>query len=185
MKAIEMRRWTREEYDKMIAADMFAPGERVELIDGEILQMTPQGSVHATVIQLLHDALRLAFGSAFSIRSQLPIALAPDSEPEPDLAVVPGNARDYWDAHPATALLLVEVSDTTLEYDRQRKGSLYARAGIEDYWIVNIIDRCIEVYRDPGQESYRTCQRFVPGDHISPLAAPQAKISVADIFRRE
>jgi Uma2 family endonuclease len=185
MKAIEMRRWTLKEYDKMIAAGMFAPGERVELVDGEILQMTPQGSVHATVIQLVHDALRLAFGPAYSIRPQLPIALAPDSEPEPDLAVVMGNPMVYWDAHPATALLLVEVSDTTLEHDRRRKGSLYARVDIQDYWIVNLIDRCLEVYREPHQGSYRSCQRFFAGDSLAPLAAPEALISVADIFRRE
>jgi Uma2 family endonuclease len=185
MKAIEMRRWTWKEYDKMIAAGMFAPGERVELVDGEILQMTPQGSVHATVIQLVYDAVRLAFGPAFSIRQQLPIAISQDSEPEPDLAVVMGNPLDYWHAHPATALLLVEVSDTTLEHDRRRKGSLYARVDIQDYWIVNLIDRCVEVYREPHKGSYRSCQRFFAGDRLAPLAAPEAMISVADIFRRE
>jgi Uma2 family endonuclease len=185
MKAIEMRRWTREEYDRLVATGMFAPGERVELVAGEILQMTPQGSIHATVIQLLQEELRKAFGPAFSIRPQLPIALAPDSEPEPDLAVVPGNPLAYWDAHPATALLLVEVSDTTLEHDRQRKGSLYARAGIQDYWIVNLIDRCVEVYREPRQGAYRSCQRFFAGDRLAPLAAPEAHIPVAGIFMRE
>ncbi len=185
MKAIEMRRWTREEYDKMIAAGMFTPGERVELVDGEILQMTPQGSVHAAVIQLVHDAIRAAFGPAFSVRPQLPIALSPDSEPEPDLAVVGGNPLDYWDAHPATAVLLVEVSDTTLEHDRRRKGSLYARVEIQDYWIVNLIDRCVEVYREPNKGAYRSCQRFFAGDTLNPLAAPEAMISVADLFRRE
>ena len=185
MKAIEMRRWTREEYDKMIAAGMFAPGERVELVDGEILQMTPQGSAHFTAIGLAEEALRKAFGPGFQVRVQGPLGISCTSEPEPDLAVVPGNAWDYWDAHPATALLLVEVSDATLEHDRRRKGSLYARAGIQDYWIVNIIDRCVEVYRDPGHESYRTCQRFFVGDSLAPLAAPEAMISVAEIFRRE
>jgi Uma2 family endonuclease len=180
-----MRRWTREEYDKMIAAGIFASGDRVELVDGEILQMTPQGSVHATVIQLVHDALRLAFGPTFSIRQQLPIALAADSEPEPDLAVVLGNPLDYWDAHPATALLLVEISDTTLERDRQRKGSLYARAGVQDYWIVNLIDRCVEVYREPHQGAYQSCQRFLAGENVAPLAVPEAMIPVAGIFLRE
>jgi Uma2 family endonuclease len=185
MKAIEMRRWTREEYDKMIAAGIFASGDRVELVDGEILQMTPQGSVHATVILLVQNALRLAFGPAFSIRPQLPIALTPDSEPEPDLAVVSGNPLDYWNQHPATALLLVEVSDTTLERDRQRKGSLYARAGVQDYWIVNLIDRCVEVYREPREGTYRSCQRFFIGDSLAPLSAPGAIIPVAGIFKRE
>jgi Uma2 family endonuclease len=185
MKAIEMRRWTREEYDRMIAAGMFAPGERVELVDGEILQMTPQGSVHATAIRLTEDALRAAFGPGFDVRPQLPLALSPDSEPEPDLAVVSGNPLSYLNAHPATALLIVEVSDTTLEHDRRRKGSLYARAGIQDYWIVNLIDRCVEVYREPDQRAYRSCLRFFAGDTVAPLAISAAIIPVADIFRRE
>jgi Uma2 family endonuclease len=185
MKDIEMRRWTREEYDRLVATGMFAPGERVELVDGEILQMTPQGSVHATVIQLLQEKLRKVFGPAFSIRPQLPIALAPDSEPEPDLAVVPGNPLAYWDAHPASALLLVEVSDTTLEHDRRRKGALYARRGIQDYWIVNLIDHCVEVYREPRRGAYRSCQRFIAGESLAPLAAPDAVIPVADLFLRE
>ena len=113
------------------------------------------------------------------------MALASDSEPEPDLSVVPGNPMDYWDAHPATALLLVEVSDTTLEHDRRRKGSLYARANIQDYWIVNIIDRCVEVYREPHEGVYRSCQQCFPGADLSPLSAPKARISVADFFRRD
>jgi Uma2 family endonuclease len=185
MKATEMRRWTREEYERMIAAGMFAPGERLELVDGEILQMPPQGSVHATVIQLMSDALRSAFGPAFSVRQQLPIGLAADSEPEPDLAVVAGTPRDYWDAHPRTAALLVEVSDATPEYDRRRKGSLYARAGVCDFWIVNLVERCIEVYREPHQASYGSCRRVFPGDRLEPLAAPGSNIQVADLFPQE
>jgi len=185
MKSIEMRRWTREEYDKMVAAGMFAPGERVELVDGEILTMTPQGSAHATAIQLVQDALRLAFGPDFSIRPQLPLALAPDSEPEPDLAVVVGKPKEYWHAHPATALLVVEVSDTTLEYDRRRKGNLYARAGIEEYWIVNLVDGCIEVYREPHQAGYASCQCFFAGQHVGLLAAPDSVIRVADLISRQ
>jgi len=182
MRAIEMRRWTRDEFDKMIAAGMFAPGERVELIDGAILQMTPQGSLHVTAVQLIQDALRVAFGSGFAVRTQAPLALSPSSEPEPDIAVVRGSARDYRDAHPETALLLIEVSDTTLEHDRQRKGSLYARAGIQEYWIINLNESCIEVYRDPDKGSYRSSRRYVAGDHISPQAAPKAEIAVADIL---
>ncbi len=182
MKVIEMRRWTRAEYDRMIAAGMFAPGEHVELVEGEILRMTPQGSAHATAVQLVHDALRLAFGPDFSVRQQLPVALAPDSEPEPDLAVVPGKPQKYWHAHPSTALLIVEISDATLEHDRGRKGQLYARAGIQEYWIVNLIDRCVEVYREPCQGCYRSRRQFVPSESLAPLAAQDARIPVADLF---
>jgi len=183
MKAIEMRRWTREEYDRMIAAGVFAPGERLELVEGEILQMPPQGSSRFTAIRLVEDALRGAFGAAFEVRAQAPLAISPDSEPEPDIAVVPASARDYRNAHPATALLVVEVADSTLEYNRGRKGRLYARAGIGEYWIVNLIDSCVEAYRDPEQQGYRSSHRFTAADQISPLAAPEAKIAVAEILR--
>jgi Uma2 family endonuclease len=182
MKAIEMRRWTRDEYERMIATGLFAPDERVELIDGEILQVTPQGSFHATAIRLTEDALRAAFGSAFEVRAQLPLALDPASEPEPDVAVVPGSPRDYREVHPTAALLVIEIADTTLVHDRQRKGSLYARAGIQEYWIINLVDRCVEVYRDPLQGRYGSSRRYLPGDHITPLVAPESKISVADIL---
>ncbi|MBI2370409.1 MAG: Uma2 family endonuclease, partial [Deltaproteobacteria bacterium] len=103
--------------------------------------------------------------------------------------VVPGSPRDYLDAHPTTALLVVEVADTTLVYDRDLKGSLYARAGIAEYWIVNLTDRALEVYRDPAPSprarygsSYQTFQRLSPPDSVSPLAAPWARIAVADLL---
>jgi Uma2 family endonuclease len=182
MRAIELRRWTREEYDRMAAAGVFAPGERVELIDGEILKMTPQGSAHFTAIRLAEEALHSAFGPGFEVRAQAPLALNAISESEPDVAVVRGFPRDYRDLHPVTALLVLEVSDTTLEYDRQRKGQLYACAGIQDYWLINIADHCVEVYQDPIEGSYCSMSHFQPGDVISPLAAPEAKIAVDDIL---
>lgn len=180
--AIETRRWTREEYDKMIAAGVFSPGERVELVDGEILQMAPQGSLHATAVRLAEDALRKAFGHGFDVRTQLPLALSPDSEPEPDVAVVTGSARDYSKAHPATAVLVVEVAEATLEFDRLRKGSVYARGDIPEYWIVNLIDRCLEIYRDPRQGSYRSRTRLLAGETVSPLAAAHSRVAVADFL---
>jgi Uma2 family endonuclease len=184
-----VRRWTRQEYDRMVAAGVFPPGERAELIDGEILAMTPQGSAHATAIRLTEDILRMTFGAGYDVRIQLPLALDPSSEPEPDVTVVRGSPRDYRDAHPASALLVVEVADTTLLYDREQKGSLYARAGVAEYWIVNLLDRSLEVYRDPaplpqaryGWE-YRMKERYRAGDHISPLAASQARVAVADLL---
>jgi Uma2 family endonuclease len=182
MKATEMRRWTREEYDRMIAVGLFAPGERVELIDGEILRMTPQGSAHFAAIQLVEEALRVAFGAGFDVRVQGPLGISGSSEPEPDIAVVDGTPRDYRDAHPSTALLIVEVADTSLEFDRQAKRSLYARAGIQDYWIVNLEVGCIEVYRGPEQGSYRSTRRFFTGDQVSPLAAPEASIAVQEML---
>src|SRR5262245_14333663 len=101
-------------------AGVFQPGERVELIDGEILEMAPQKSRHAAAVTLVGDALRIAYGSGFHLRIQLPLALDPYSEPEPDVAVIVGSPRDYRDSHPTSAVLVVEVADTSLEHDRKR-----------------------------------------------------------------
>ena len=189
MSAVQTRRWTREEYERLIETGVFHPEERVELIDGELVVMTPQKSVHATAVRLVDEMLRMAFGSGHDVRAQLPLALDPDSEPEPDVAVVAGTPRDYRNAHPTTALLVVEVADTTLAFDRERKGSLYARAGIAEYWIVNLADRVLEVCRDPGPVasaqygwSYRVTERLSASDSVSPLAAPQARIAVSDLL---
>ncbi len=173
----------------MVEAGVFPPGERLELMDGEVLKMTPQGSVHATAVRLTEDLLRAAFGPGHDVRVQMPLAIDPSSEPEPDVTVVPGSPRDYRDAHPTSALLVVEIADTTLLYDREQKGSLYGRAGVVEYWIVNLIDRRLEVYRDPTAMpqtrygwAYRTVLQFTPGDHIYPLAASQARVAVADLL---
>jgi Uma2 family endonuclease len=182
MKAAVTRRWTREEYDRMIAAGVFAPGERVELMDGEILEMAPQGTAHVAAVCLANEALRRIFGAGFVVRVQHPLAPDASSEPEPDLSIVRGSPRDYLAFHPATADLIVEVSDTSLEYDRDRKGIVYARAGVQEYWIVNLGDRCVEVYRDPVAGIYRSIKRFLPDDTIAPLAAPAARIAIADLL---
>ena len=189
MSAVQARRWTRQEYDRMIEAGVLTPEDRVELIDGEILAMTPQGSPHATGVSLVHEALRAAIGSHVYIRVQLPLALGSDSEPEPDVAVVAGSVRDYREAHPQSALLVVEVADTTLAYDRDRKGSLYARAGVPEYWIVNLVEARIERHRDPMVMPqarfgwhYKTVDHFGPGDSITPLSLPSRSIAVADLL---
>jgi Uma2 family endonuclease len=189
MNPVQMKRWTREDYDRMIDAGIFAPGERVELIDGEIIEMSPQKSPHSTAISLTADRLRVAFGAGHHVRVQMPLALDPHSEPEPDVAVVLGSPRDYRDAHPSSALLVVEVTDSTLAYDRDQKGSLYARAGIADYWVLNLADRHLEVYRDPALSSearygwsYRTIHHYSADECVSPLAAPQVRITVADLL---
>lgn len=187
--AIETRRWTRQEYDTMIDAGVFAPGERVELIEGEILRMGPQKSAHAAGVRAVEEALRTAFGAGYDVRVQLPLALCADSEPEPDVAVVQGSWRDYRDAHPAAAVLVVEVSDSTVDYDRDWKGSLYARAGVAEYWILNLAERRLEVYRDPAPStsgrrgfSYREVRHISPGQQISPLACPQCPVALHEIL---
>ena len=115
----EVHRWTRKQYDCMVAAGIFYPDVRVELIDGYIVDMSPQSSVHAVTVQLVEEALRLAFPKGYDVRTQMPLALDDMSEPEPDVAVVPGSPRDYLDDHPTTAVLIVEVARVSLGMDHR------------------------------------------------------------------
>jgi Uma2 family endonuclease len=180
------RRWTRAEYERLIDAGIVQPDEHLELLDGEILAMTPQKSRHATVVRLLQRRLETVFAAGFDVRPQLPLALDPFSAPEPDIAVVVGSPLDYLEAHPQTALVVIEVADTSLRLDRQKKGQLYALAGIAEYWIVNLVDGIVEVYREPvsmgSHWDYRLVQRLSRSDVIAPLVRPDASIPVADFL---
>lgn len=144
------KRWTRREYEQLGKLGIFLPDERLELIEGEIIELTPQGSGHATAVVLTSEAIRERLEPGYFVRVQLPLALDDFSEPEPDVAVVPGAARDYRDFHPTTAVLVIEIADTTLDYDRYTKAPIYAKAGIPEYWVVNLADRQLEIYRSPG-----------------------------------
>ncbi len=184
-----LRRWTRAEYDRLIELGVFHPGEAVELIGGELLVSEPQGSAHYTAIGLVEDALRAALGPGWLVRSQGPIALDCDSEPEPDVAVIRGARRDYGREHPTRPVLVVEVADSSLALDRQHKGSLYARAGVIDYWILNLVDRVLEVHRRPIPDPatpfgwrYASTEVLAPGSSAAPLAAPAARIAVSDLL---
>ena len=187
--AVQMRRWTRQEYDRMIEAGVLTPEDRVELIEGEILTMTPQGTAHFTAMSLAQEALRAAVGPAFHVRTQGALALGSASEPEPDIAIVGGKVRDYRDHHPASAVLVIEIADSSIVHDREDKGSLYARFGIPEYWIVNLPERVIEVYRDREPEErarfgwrYRRVERYSAGDIIVPATLPGARMAVADLL---
>jgi Uma2 family endonuclease len=182
IRSVALRRFTRDEYDRLIAEGFFHPEERLELIDGRIVEKMTQGSRHATAVRLVEIALNAVFGDGFDVRVQLPIALDDFSEPEPDVAVVTGAPRDYRDAHPTRALLVVEVSDATLRFDRRRKLALYARCEIPEVWIVNLLDGVVEVHRDPAGITYRTRQRLAGGETVSPGARPGARIAVADVL---
>jgi Uma2 family endonuclease len=181
------RRWSRAEYDRMVVAGLLHEDEHVQLIEGEILEMTPQYPSHAATIQLLDSTLRQVFGPGAGVRAQVPLALSDDSEPEPDLAVVAGDARAFIDEHPTTALFVVEVADWSLAFDR-RKGRIYAAAGIPEYWIVNLAQRALEVYRAPG--AVAGSEGFAYAEHatldarsrVSPVARPGASIAVADLL---
>jgi Uma2 family endonuclease len=181
------RRWSLEEYHQMAEMGFFRDG-RVELIDGEIQEMAPQGSEHFACICLCADAIRRLFGQDHVVRVQGPLQIG-NSEPEPDIAVVPGTPRQYvGKSHPSTALLVVEISGSSLEFDRSEKGSLHASAGIPDYWFVNLVDRKVEVYRKPVASSsgkfgfgYEERTNYSAAEKIKVLALP-VEISVADIL---
>jgi Uma2 family endonuclease len=185
---VRPRRWTKEEYYRLGELGFFH-GQRVELIEGIIMVLSPQGPTHWSATERVRARLERAFGPGFLVRLQGPIDLGAPSEPEPDIAVVVGSVEDYTDAHPTTALLIVEVSDSSLSYDRNRKASLYARAGIRDYWIVNLVDRQLEVYRDPVPDPahhyghrYGSRTDLVPPATIAPLALPSQALPVADLI---
>lgn len=184
-----LRRWTRAEYDRLIAIGVFRPGEPIELLGGELMVSEPQGSAHYTAIGLVEDALRAALGPGWLVRSQGPIALTDDSEPEPDVAVTRGSRRDYSREHPALPALVVEVAESSLSLDRERKGSLYARAGIADYWILNLVERILEIYREPILDPatrfgwrYASLEILGSGASTALLVAPAARISISDLL---
>jgi Uma2 family endonuclease len=179
---IDTRRWTREEYERLVEQGFFHPEERLELVDGVIYEMTLQSSYHATGVRAVHRALEAIFAEGYDIRPQLPLALGDDSEPEPDIAVVQGAWRDFSHSHPSTAVLVVEVADSSLLHDRKRKVRLYAQAGIPEYWIDNLVDWCLEVYRDPKNGAYATRIILKEGERVSPVSSPGASIPVASLF---
>jgi len=183
------RRWTRVEYERLIELGVFQPEERLELIDGLLVVREPQGSRHAAAIRRVLAALRGALGDAWQIDSQLPIALDPDSEPEPDVAVVPCDADAYRDAHPSRAVLIVEVAEASYRVDHEYKASLYARAGVVDYWIVDLVRDALEVHRDPEMSAgapcgwrYRSVVTLHPPATVAPLLLPGGAIPVADLL---
>jgi Uma2 family endonuclease len=186
---VRTRRWTRKEYDRLVEVGVLQEDEPIELIAGQLIVAEPKGSPHATAVSLTADALRAAFGPGWVVREQDPVALDDESEPEPDVVVVPGARRDYRAEHPSRPALVVEVTESSLAFDRRDKGSLYARAGVEDYWIVNLQRRVLEVYRQPALASsarygwkYRSVRLLKAGATVSPLVAPAATIAVADLL---
>ena len=186
---VKTRRWKRVEYDRLIETGFFQPGDPVELIGGQLIVAEPQGSGHFAAIRAVEEALRAAFGVGWDVRGQGPVALDEESEPEPDVAVVPGSFRDYMAAHPSRPVLVVEVSESSLNLDRHHKGSLYARAGLVDYWIVNLVDRVLEVHRNPCPDPtasfgwrYQSVEALDRAASVSPLVQPGAHIRVADLL---
>lgn len=130
---VQLKRWTREEYRRLAEHGVLGEDDYVQLVDGAIVQMPPHSPLHSGTVHLVAEALRRACPPGYSVRTRLPLALSPWSEPEPDVAVVPGDPRAYLAEHPTSAVLVVEVAVATGAYDRERQATVYARAGVPEY----------------------------------------------------
>jgi len=168
----------RSEYDRMVELGLFQD-ERVELIRGVLVKMSPQRAPHASTVERLTELLVMLLRGRFRVRIQSPLALSDDSEPEPDAAVVP--LGDYDTEHPTTALLVIEVSDSSLRQDRG-KAAVYASAGIGEYWIVNLAARTIEVHSSPEGDRYAEIRTLREADTLRPVALPDVTIAVSEIL---
>jgi Uma2 family endonuclease len=182
MEGPRNRRWSREEFYQMMDLGWFL-GQSVELIRGEIMEMPNQKSGHYAGIDKTARCVERVFGPGYWVRTQAPIACGGDTEPNPDVSVVSGSREDYLRQHPTTALLVVEVSDSTLRYDRKTKGSIFASARIADYWIVNLLDRQVEFYRQPTADTtgefdliYGDARIYKDSEFLTPLAARDVQI---------
>ena len=179
--------WTVDQFHYLGDLGAFE-GRRPMLIHGVLVEEGPMNPPHAIAATKTEDLIREAFGKGWHVRVAKPLALGSSTDPQPDVAVLPGRAGDYT-AHPTTAALVVEVSDTSLAFDTTVKAELYATAGIPDYWVVDVDGRRLLVYRDPGPlpgglgaTAYRTHLTLGPVDAVAPLAAPHAVVTVADLL---
>jgi len=190
MVPLPVHRWTYEEWDQMVASGFFE-GKRVELIDGEVIDMSPQMESHVAGVTRAAAAMRRTFDeSTHWIRVQAPLRVGRDSDPEPDVAVIKGTEEQFIKTgHPTKALIVVEISLESLAYDRRTKASLYAGGGITDYWIVNLRRRQLEVHRKPVRDSksqfgwrYSQITTYKPDETVAPLAAKSSPIAVNDLL---
>jgi Uma2 family endonuclease len=184
-----LHRFTRRQYARMIDHGVLDEDDPIELLDGLLLVKEPQSSPHRTAVLLAAKALEQAFADGWFVQIQSPIILDDRSEPEPDVSVVRGTPRDYVDSHPKSPALVVEIAQTGLRMARRRKAAAYARAGLADYWIVNLVDRVLEVYREParpgpalGRSRYLSIITLDAAATITPRAAPSAHVRVADLL---
>ena len=184
-----LHRWNRDQYERLIDHGILDEDDPIELLDGLLLVKEPQSSPHRTAVLLTAKALEEAFGDGWFVQTQSPITLDDRSVPEPDVCVIRGALRDYVAAHPTRPALVVEVAWSGLALARGRKAAAYARAEIADYWIVNLVDRVLDVYREPAPPGaarrrwgYAVVDTLGADGMIMPLAAPVRPVRVADLL---
>jgi len=176
--------WTAEQYLGLVDEGMLGPDDRVELLEGVIVSMAPHDVPHAAGVSRTQLALYRAVGDRAVVRGQLSLLVGARSVPEPDVAVVPGSIADYDRRHPTTALLVVEVADSSLKQDRLTKRAIYAAAAIPEYWIVNLPDDCVEVRREPDPPTRRYTSITIArrGDTIALAALPDVRVVVDELL---
>ena len=184
------RRWTRAEFARAESLGLFRADERLELLDGEIVEKEPRvNTPHAAAQRKAEKLLARLFAEGYDVRGQLPLALGARSQPLSDIAIVTGSEDDYLTDHPQNAILVMEISDTTLRTDRQHKLQIYAKAQIADYWILNLVERQLEIYRRPQPSEsnatrwhYAEITIYTETETVKSLALPKKEIFVASLL---
>jgi len=179
-------RYTAREYFGLVEKGLLQAGDHVELLEGVIVAMSPQNPAHATATTMASRALSRALRGRGVVRVQLPLVLSKRSVPEPDVALVEGMPEDYLDEHPRSALLVIEVADSSLAQDRLSKSRIYAAAEIPEYWLVNLRDMWVETFRDPSRSirSYRTVARAAANSVLELAALPGVRVRARDLLPR-
>lgn len=177
-------RFTVDEYYRMAETGIIKPDARVELLEGEVNDMVPIGPFHAGAAGRLAELFTMIGGNRWHVRSQSPVRIGQDSEPQPDLALVKRRKDFYTGRHPCQedVYLLVEIADSSLSFDRHQKLPVYGKASIPEVWIVNLPERCIEVYRDPHFTGFGSQQVVREDSSVSPSAFPDVVVRVADVL---
>jgi Uma2 family endonuclease len=181
---MNLKSWTVQDYHQMSELEILDPNERTELIAGQIILMVAKGTPHVITLQLIASALLDQLGKTALIRTQDPIYLNNSSEPEPDLVIVKGNILDYADQHPQPAdiYLVVEVASSTLKQDCEIKDKLYAQAAIADYWVIDIPNQQVHIFRDPAPTGYTSHLILKAPQKVSPLAFPAIVLPIESIL---
>ncbi|AFY60292.1 Uma2 family endonuclease [Synechococcus sp. PCC 6312] len=176
----DLRTLTVQEYHHMIEAGILASDERVELIQGQLYKMTAKGTAHSAAVTRIDRIFSQQLANQALLRLQDPVQLSDFSEPEPDIAIVKVDPLDYEDHHPTPAeiFLLIEVADSTLRRDRDLKVPVYGQSGIREYWILDVQQRCLYVFRQPSPSGYQDEQQLTEQDTVTPLAFPNCRIAV-------
>ncbi len=189
MTTIQVKSFTLEEYHQLTKIGFFKEDDHIQLINGELIEMAAKGTIHETCLRKLWKELPIVIGNRATLQSQAPITIPPKSEPEPDFAIIKNRDDDYLSSHPqgTDILLVIEVADSSIDYDQTVKIPLYAKAGIADYWIFNLLDNCLECYSEPyqnqqGKFGYSSKRIFLPPQVISLPCFPDLQLNLSKVF---